>query len=66
MFVAGDHAEAKQTVVGILGEFGWAADSVLDLGDLIAARATELYLPIWVAMMQSLGTSDFNISISRA
>ena len=65
-FVAGDHDAAKATVVGLLGEFGWPRDSVLDLGPLRAARGTEMYLPLWLSLMQALGTPDFNIHVVRA
>ena len=33
------------------------------LGDISAARATEMYLPLWLRLMQSLGHANFNISV---
>ena len=66
VFVSGDDAEAKATVVGLLGEFGWPAVSIVDLGELRAARGTEMFLPLWLSLMQALGTPDFNINVVRA
>lgn len=64
LFLAGDDARAKDTVVGLLGEFGWPADRVIDLGGVIAARGLESYIVLWVALMQARGTSLFNVSLS--
>ena len=66
VFVAGDDSAAKQTVKGLLGEFGWAEDTIVDLGGIRAARATEMYLPLWLTLFGLLGTGDFNIGIVRA
>ena len=64
-FVAGDSAEAKATVTGLLGEFGWPAERVLDLGDITAARATEAYLLLWLRLMGPLGGWHFNIAVEQ-
>jgi predicted dinucleotide-binding enzyme len=66
VFVAGEDTDAKHIVTALLGEIGWPPNSVVDLGGLVAARGTEMYLPLWVATMRSLGTADFNITITRA
>ena len=65
VFVCGDDAAAKQQVVELLGDFGWPADSVLDLGGIEAARGMEMYLPLWLRMMGALGTPQFNIAAVR-
>jgi predicted dinucleotide-binding enzyme len=65
IFVAGDDAAAKDQTRALLGELGWPAERVVDLGDLTAARAAEGYVMLWVRMMQALGTPMFNISIAR-
>ena len=39
---------------------------VVDLGDITGARATELYLALWLRLMRSLGTPRFNISLEQA
>jgi predicted dinucleotide-binding enzyme len=64
MFVAGNDGEAKGAVAGLLrDDFGWR--EVLDLGDLAAARGAEMYLILWLGMMQSLQTPVFNIAVRR-
>lgn len=61
MFVAGDDAEAKATVTGLLRDLGW--QSILDLGGVEAARGMEMYLPLWLRIVQSTGNVAFNIAI---
>src|SRR3954470_8553158 len=56
IFVAGDDAGAKDEARALLGELGWPAERVVDLGDITAARAAEGYVMLWVRMMQALGT----------
>lgn len=64
VFMCGNDAEAKGRVKEILqGWFGWK--SVLDLGDISSARATEGYLPLWLRLWGALGTADFNLKIVR-
>lgn len=66
VFVAADDDDAKATVIDLLGEFGWSTDSIINLGALRNARGTEMYLPLWLSLMQALGTPDFNIHIVKA
>jgi len=66
VFVAGEDAAAKETAKGLLGEFGWPEESIVDLGGIRAARGTEMYLPLWLSLMGVLGTGDFNIAVVRA
>jgi len=63
VFVAGDDAEAKATVADLLRSFGWR--SILDLGDVRAARAMEMYLPLWLLLGSAQGTPNFNLKIVR-
>jgi predicted dinucleotide-binding enzyme len=63
IFVSGDDAEAKATVVALLESFGH--DDVIDLGDLETARGTEMLLPIWLRLMNTLGTAHFNFRVVR-
>jgi predicted dinucleotide-binding enzyme len=65
IFVAGDDAGAKDETRALLGELGWPAERVVDLGDITAARAAEGYVMLWVRLMGALGTPMFNISIDR-
>ena len=66
VFVSGDDAEAKQFVTGMLESFGWPAQSVVDLGGIETARGVEMYLVLWISMMQAGGTPDFNVNVVRA
>src|SRR4051794_7907191 len=66
IFVAGDDAGAKDEARALLGELGWPAERVLDIGDLTAARAAEGYVLLWVRLMRALGTPMFNIELTRA
>jgi predicted dinucleotide-binding enzyme len=63
VFVSGNDAAAKATVVGLLESFGH--DDVIDLGDLSTARGTEMLLPLWVRLMATLGTGTFNFKVVR-
>jgi predicted dinucleotide-binding enzyme len=45
MFIAGDDGAAKETVTGLLREFGWQAS---DLGGLAAARYLEPFAMVWI------------------
>jgi len=66
VFVAGEDAGAKAVVTGLLGDLGWPSSSVVDLGGIRGARATEMYLPLWLALMGEVGSPVFNIGIVRA
>ncbi|MEV0184086.1 NAD(P)-binding domain-containing protein [Streptomyces sp. NPDC050625] len=66
MFLCGEDADAKEQVTAMLGEFGWPAERVLDLGGIRAARSLEMYLPLWMNLMQSLGHADFNVQVRTA
>ena len=63
VFVSGDDADAKALVVDLLESFGH--DDVIDLGGLETARGTEMLLPIWLRLMQALGTPKFNLKVVR-
>lgn len=63
MFLAGDDDGAKAAARALLEEFGWR--DVLDLGDLKAARAMEMYLPLWLRLMGAVGSPSFNVKVVR-
>jgi predicted dinucleotide-binding enzyme len=66
VFVAGEDAEAKATVTAMLGDFGWPAERVLDLGGIEAARAVEMYLPLWIRLYGAVGGHhNFNIQVNQ-
>jgi 8-hydroxy-5-deazaflavin:NADPH oxidoreductase len=65
VFVCGDDAGAKQQTTEVLGEFGWPPERVLDLGDISAARGTEMYVALWLRIWQAVGGLQFNIAVAR-
>jgi 8-hydroxy-5-deazaflavin:NADPH oxidoreductase len=66
LFICGNDGEAKAQAVELLGSFGWPAGRIVDLGDVTSARATELYVALWLKLMFTLGTPYFNITIEKA
>ena len=63
IFVAGDDAKAKAEAGALLQELGWPAESILDLGDIAAARAMEMYLPLWLRLWGATGTPILNVAV---
>jgi predicted dinucleotide-binding enzyme len=63
LFVCGNDDQAKAQVGELLQSFGWSADAIIDLGDISSARGTEMYLPLWIRLMGTLGTARFNITV---
>jgi predicted dinucleotide-binding enzyme len=63
VFLSGNDEGAKKAVRSLLEAFGWS--DILDLGDITTARASERYLPLWLAAAKSLGTVAFNVKIVR-
>ncbi len=63
VFVSGDDDGAKTVVTALLSELGHR--DVIDLGGIETARGTEMWLPLWLRLMGSLGTADFNLRIVR-
>ena len=62
-FVSGNDANAKEEVKKILKSFGWNEINILDLGDITSARATEMYLPLWLRIYGATNNGAFNIKI---
>jgi predicted dinucleotide-binding enzyme len=63
VFVAGDDEEAKATVTQLLRDIGHT--DVMDLGDIAAARGVEMFLPLWLRLMQVMGSPGFQIKVVR-
>jgi len=62
IFVCGNDKDSKARVAELLKQwFGWR--SVIDLGDISAARATEQMMPIWLRLYGVLGVPHFNVRI---
>lgn len=65
IFMAGDNTFAKAETAVLLGEFGWGAGQIIDLGDITAARAAEAYLLLWLRLVGTLDGPQFNIGVVR-
>jgi hypothetical protein len=64
-YICGNDAGAKALTVGILNQFGWKNESLLDLGDITNARGTEATLLIWLRVYGAAKTGAFNFSIIK-
>ncbi|MDE2446191.1 MAG: NAD(P)-binding domain-containing protein [Alphaproteobacteria bacterium] len=65
LLISGNDTAAKKTVSDFARkEFGWT--SIVDLGDIVGARGTEHYLPLWVRLWGATGTPFFNIKIVKS
>jgi len=63
VFICGNDRQAKEKVAEILKSFGWR--SIIDLGDISAARGTEMILPLWLRLMGHYQSPNFNFKIVR-
>jgi predicted dinucleotide-binding enzyme len=62
VFICGNDGEAKTTVTKMLRDwFGWK--TVIDLGNITNARATEMLLPIWLRLYGKFQSPNFNFKI---
>jgi predicted dinucleotide-binding enzyme len=65
VLMAGDDDAAKREVADLLESFGWPPAAIRDLGGIGAARGLESYLPLWLSLMGSVGSGDFNIHVAH-
>jgi 8-hydroxy-5-deazaflavin:NADPH oxidoreductase len=63
IFVAGNDPLAREAVRELLRELGWV--DIVEFPSLDAARGLEMWLPLWVRLMATLGTADFNLRLVR-
>ncbi|MCC6807014.1 MAG: NAD(P)-binding domain-containing protein [Deltaproteobacteria bacterium] len=64
LFICGNEQAAKDKVSGWLREwFGWK--SLIDLGDITGARASESYLALWIRLWNVTKSPNFNVKIVR-
>jgi predicted dinucleotide-binding enzyme len=66
VFICGNDDGAKAQVRQLLADFRWKDQNVIDLGDLSAARALEMFVPLWVRIYSALDGQLFNIGVVRA
>ncbi len=64
VFICGNDEAAKARVGELLQSFGWPAEDIVDLGDITAARGTEMYLILWLRLLATVD-GPFNIKIVR-
>ena len=62
-FVAGDDADARRAGPRAPGVLGWR--DVIELDGLQNARGLEMWLPLWVRLMGTFGTANFNLKLIR-
>jgi len=65
VFICGNNTDAKLKVKELLQQFGWNQQDIVDLGDITAARGTEMILPLWLRIMGSVGSGAFNFKIVK-
>lgn len=63
VFVSGNDKPAKGKIMDLLRSLGWV--SIIDLGDITSARATEQMLPLWTRLYSVFGTGEFNFAVLR-
>jgi predicted dinucleotide-binding enzyme len=66
VFVCGGDDDAKAQVTALLEEIGWPRPRIHDLGDLSAARGTEMYVMLWARLLPVTGGPDFNIALATS
>lgn len=66
VFISGNDQAAKAEVAELLESFGWPGGDIMDLGDIAAARATEMYLALWLRLWGATGTGHLNVRVAVA
>jgi predicted dinucleotide-binding enzyme len=61
VFVSGNDADAKATVMALLRDFGWK--SIIDLGDITTSRSVEAYVLLWQSLRHVVPSRQFNIKV---
>lgn len=65
VFVCGNDEASKKSITALLEQIGWLPANIYDLGDITAARGTEMMLPVWLRLWQSLGSASFNFGVLK-
>jgi predicted dinucleotide-binding enzyme len=67
IFICGNDQAARGKVVDWLCEwFGWRSSNIIDLGDITAARGTEMWMPIWLRLYGTFGHPHVNLRLILA
>jgi 8-hydroxy-5-deazaflavin:NADPH oxidoreductase len=64
-FLSGDDDAAKRVVAALLGDLGWPAEWIIDLGGLATARVTEAFVLLVRPLVQALGPIPFGLAVAR-
>jgi 8-hydroxy-5-deazaflavin:NADPH oxidoreductase len=64
VFICGNDEGAKSEVRELVRAFGWPDEHIIDLGDIAGARGMEMYLPLWLRLMDVVGGATFNIKVA--
>lgn len=64
-FICGNDTASKDKVKELLMQFGWTKQHIIDLGDITASRGTEMFLPLWLRIMQTVGNGAFNFRVVK-
>ena len=63
IFIAGDDPLAREAVRELLGDLGWT--DIVEFPTLDGARGMEMWLALWIRLMSTFGTADFNLRLVR-
>ncbi len=63
LFICGNDAGAKAQVRELATSFGWPGEDILDLGDISAARGTEMYLMLWLRLAGVADTWQVTVKV---
>lgn len=63
VFISGNDSDAKETVSGVLRDFGWR--DIIDLGDISTARGAEMLVPLWIRLVRAFDSVEFNFKVVR-
>lgn len=63
MLIAGNDKAAKRTVAKLLKEFGWG--DPIDVGGIEGARWLEAWVPLWIRIVNDLGSWDVALKVVR-
>ncbi|WP_104981414.1 NADPH-dependent F420 reductase [Sorangium cellulosum] len=64
-FLSGNDENAKAVVVGLLGDLGWPADWIEDLGDVATARGPEAVALLVPSVLRRRGLAPFALALAR-
>ena len=65
VFLSGNDADAKSLVSGLLGDLGWEASSIEDLGEIDSARGPEAFMLFVPHIVRNHGFIPFALSVAR-